>query len=269
MNHEFLQYSTRTSLKLKSTPAGPHRSTTNFLPISRRPKPIQHHRLDITQTYQMAQLMNEDDPTTQLPRDKSGSYLHLKLKRFSSMDNLTMPYAVKSWRSIPHDAEVDMSPSNRSTCRQCHSTINKGELRVRLWLQCHKGCKMSAYFHGQGCVWQYPETIKLGSVEELVGFEKLRDKEQLEVKKSFLLLKDSSDEHQNVMNKKRKLNWYGSFCSNSAILVDAFSSWWSALDDLPRHSSPGIEAWWEGTKWIVDDDNWHLPLTGEYLWAYE
>jgi hypothetical protein len=154
----------------------------------------------------MSPSMKEEDPTTQLPRDESGSYLHLKLKRFSSIEDLIMPYAVKTWRSIPHDAEVDMSPSNRSTCRQCHSKINKGELRMRLWLQCHKGCKMSAYFHGQGCFWQYPETIKLGSVEELVGFEKLTAKEQQDVKKSFLLLSDSSDEDRNVIKKKRKLN---------------------------------------------------------------
>ena len=76
---------------------------------------------------------------------------------------------------------------------------------MRLWLQCHKGCKMSAYFHGQGCVWQYPETVKLGSVEELVGFEKLAEKQQLEVRELFLLLKDASDDDRNIMKKKRKL----------------------------------------------------------------
>lgn len=87
------------------------------------------------------------DPSIELPRDETGSYLHLKLKRFESIEVLSMAYAKKTWTKIPRDAEIDVAPSSRSSCRQCHLPIEKGVLRIRLWLQCHKGCKNSAYFH--------------------------------------------------------------------------------------------------------------------------
>lgn len=119
-----------------------------------------------------------EDPTIDLPRDKSGSYLHLKLKRFASQKDLTMPYAKKTWKTTPHDAEVDSSPSSRSSCRQCHQPIKKGDLRMRLWLQCHKGCKNSAYFHGRECTWKYPEMAKIVSTKEIIGFDKLPTTDQ-------------------------------------------------------------------------------------------
>lgn len=145
---------------------------------------------------------DKTDPSKLLPRDETGSYLHLKLKRFPSIDDLKIPYAIKTWKAIPHDAEVDTSPSNRSLCRQCHSKINKGDLRMRLWLQCHKGCKIGAFLHGEKCFCKYPETIKLEGVEELVGLDKLSEKQQAAVRESFRLLKDD----ENASRKKRKLN---------------------------------------------------------------
>lgn len=117
-------------------------------------------------------------PSEALPRDETGSYLHLKLKRFQSIDELSMKFAQKSWREHPQDAEIDLAPSNRSKCRQCHTSIPKGELRVRLWLQCHKGCKNSAYFHGKECIWEYPETTKIDNVNEFFGIEILEKNEQ-------------------------------------------------------------------------------------------
>ena len=125
-----------------------------------------------------------------LPRDPTGSYLQLKLKRFASKDDLTMPYAIKTWNETPHDAEVDISVSRRSTCRQCHGTIDKGVLRLRLFLQCHKGCKNSAYFHGSQCGWEYPETRKLESIDEFVGWGELPAKAQADLLDGFRILKD-------------------------------------------------------------------------------
>lgn len=134
-----------------------------------------------------------DNPHKEIPRDVTGSYLHLKLKRFASIDDLTMQYAKKTWRDAPHDAEADVSPSGRSSCRHCHSKIQKGDLRMRLWLQCHKGCKNSAYFHGNECFWQYPETTKLQKLDEIVGLSMLPKDQQSKVSESFEILTKSDD----------------------------------------------------------------------------
>ena len=144
----------------------------------------------------------EPNPSALLPRDDTGSYLHLKLKRFASKDELTMSYAVTTWNKTPHHAEIDMSPSNRSKCRGCHSTIPKGSLRLRLFLQCHKGCKQSAYFHGSTCGWEYPETVKLESMDELVGWERLPANEQTKVQEAFHLMKNK-EKVKPVHSKKR------------------------------------------------------------------
>ena len=133
------------------------------------------------------------DPSVELPRDTTGSYLHLKLKRFKSIDDLTMNYAKKTWRDTPHDAEVEKECSaSRSSCKQCHKTITKGDTRFRLWLQCHKGCKNSAYFHKE-CIFQYPETQKLTSTDEFVGYDKLPTNVKKDIQASFDKMKMTND----------------------------------------------------------------------------
>ena len=133
------------------------------------------------------------DPSIALPRDETGSYLHLKLKRFKSIDDLTMNYAKKTWRDTPHDAEVENECStSRSSCKQCHKTIEKGNTRFRLWLQCHKGCKISAYFHKE-CIFQYPETQKLTSPDEFVGYDKLPTNVQKDIQALFDTMKTKMD----------------------------------------------------------------------------
>lgn len=74
---------------------------------------------------------------------------------------------------------------------------------MRLWLQCHKGCKISAYFHGNECFWKYPETIKLESVNDLVGLKSLREDQQDNVRQSFgaFLNKDRGDETEPAKKK--------------------------------------------------------------------
>ena len=127
------------------------------------------------------------DPSVLLPRDTTGSYLHLKLKRFPSVEALTMPYAKKTWREHPDDVEVEYASTGRSICRQCHQPIAKDDLRVRLWLQCHKGCKQSAYFHGKDCLWKYPETKKIEKLSEFAGLSKLKKADQgYQVRSTFL-----------------------------------------------------------------------------------
>jgi hypothetical protein len=124
-------------------------------------------------------------PSEELIRDTTGSYLHLKLKRYPLVTDLTMSYAKKTWAEHPHDAEIDISSSARSKCRHCHSMIGKGALRARLWLQCHKGCKNSAYFHGTDCIWNYPETAKIESIKEFVGLEELPEAYQKQMHDQF------------------------------------------------------------------------------------
>jgi len=119
-----------------------------------------------------------------------------------------MAYAKQSWRDHPHDAEVEVSTTATSKCRYCHRKIDKGELRVRLWLQCHKGCKNSAYFHGNDCIWKYPETTKLESAKELVGIDSLPDEQQKYIHDQLERLMDTpnidDNDGDNDNNKKTK-----------------------------------------------------------------
>jgi hypothetical protein len=139
---------------------------------------------------------DEDDPCTVLPRDPTGSYLHLKLKRFPSIKALTMPHAKKTRRQMPHDATVELSPNARSSCRQCHAKIPKGDIRLCLFLQCHKGCKNKAFFHAGTCAWGYPETQKLLVISEIVGWRSLPAMEQKQMERAFFAMKG-------VLPKKR------------------------------------------------------------------
>lgn len=157
--------------------------------------------------------MTETNPSLLLPRDETGRYLHLKLKRFSSVGDLSMPHAITTWKKIPHDAEVDISPSARSSCRHCKDVIKKGDLRFRLWLQCHKGCKISAYFHSS-CFYMYPETPKLENVESIAGFGDLETSTQDSIREKFREMKTASENAEESKgdeveakpaNKKRKL----------------------------------------------------------------
>jgi hypothetical protein len=177
-----------------------------------------------TTTTMIVTSSTNDDPSIPLPRDATGSYLHLKLKRYRSIEDLTMNFAKKTWREIPQDAEVDEAPTTRSSCRHCHQRIEKGTVRFRLFLQCHKGCKIGAYFHGSGdtnnknnCIWKYPETQKLESVNEIKGLSKLSDLQQSIVKMEFSKMKESAlqkrkgDEEENEEGKpspmkKRRLD---------------------------------------------------------------
>jgi hypothetical protein len=143
-------------------------------------------------TTTMATIKEEiEDPSKVLPRDLSGSYLHLKLKRYAKMEDLTMNYAKTTWKTFPQDAQADLSPTSQSSCRQCHDTIDKGDVRLRLYLQCHKGCKTAAFFH-ESCFWNYPETKKLERVEEIVGLEDLPDKNRKQVLQHFQAFHDSN-----------------------------------------------------------------------------
>ena len=46
----------------------------------------------------------EEDPSKVLTRDLYVSYLHLKLKRYAKLDDVTMKYAKTTWKTFPQDA---------------------------------------------------------------------------------------------------------------------------------------------------------------------
>jgi hypothetical protein len=64
---------------------------------------------------------------------------------------------------------------------------------------------MSAYFHGDDCVWNYPETSKIYCLEELAGFNDLPLNLQEKVSESFLILKEGHDNQSGGTKKKRRL----------------------------------------------------------------
>ncbi|KAG7357150.1 polyADP-ribose polymerase and DNA-ligase Zn-finger region-containing protein [Nitzschia inconspicua] len=148
------------------------------------------------------------DPSKVLPRDPTGSYLHLKLKRFANIQDLSMPYARTTWQQYPHDVAVSLAPNARAMCRQCHAKIGKNELRYQLLLQCHKGCKNAAYFHAD-CVWKYPETSKITNLDEFFGLDDLPQLIKATVEKDFStfvtshLVDDNAGTDSATVTKKR------------------------------------------------------------------
>lgn len=163
----------------------------------------------------MAPTKGLPDPSKVLPLDPTGSYLHLKLKRFAKMKDLSMPYAKKTWQEFPYDAAVSLAPNGRASCRQCHCKIDKNDLRFQLLLQCHKGCKNSAFFHSD-CVWKYPETKKISEMSEIAGLETLPKIMKSQVEKDFASflesLPDAEEDGETMINrstskpKKRRKN---------------------------------------------------------------
>jgi hypothetical protein len=170
----FIKHSAQRLVHQETSSSGP------LTAISRYLHPTPHHPLHPI----VAIVASMEDPSKELPRDPTGSYLHLKLKRYPSIDDLSMKFAISTWKRCPQDAQVDMSPTSRSSCRQCHEQIEKDDIRMRLFLQCHKGCKNSAYFH-QECFWKYPETTKLEKIEEIADLENLPEESQAIVRDKF------------------------------------------------------------------------------------
>lgn len=91
---------------------------------------------------------------------------HMVLKRLGPKDDLT-PGALRNRKSLPHDAVAGYAPTSRARCRQCAKSISKGDLRVVLMLQCHKGYKMPSPVHARPCLRKHREAIRLASRSEV------------------------------------------------------------------------------------------------------
>ena len=91
---------------------------------------------------------------------------HLCLKRFADGDPALHPGAARARATLAGDALAERDPSGRAACKHCGSKITKGQTRLVLLLQCHKGYKVPCTLHF-GCFWNHPETHKLESHEEI------------------------------------------------------------------------------------------------------
>ena len=61
--------------------------------------------------------------------------------------------------------------------------------------QCHRGYKNKAHLH-VGCLWDYDEALRLDSVDELAGLEKLKPADQKAVRAGFAALSRTARERR-------------------------------------------------------------------------
>ena len=109
---------------------------------------------------------------------------HLLLKRFADDDPTLTAGARRDRIKHPNVAVAELDPSGRATCKMCGDRIPKGDVRLCLWLECHKGYRNLCTMH-KTCFWQHPETKKLGRVEE-IEFHKGLHKAQIdEIRSEF------------------------------------------------------------------------------------
>lgn len=92
---------------------------------------------------------------------------HMVLKRLGPKDALT-PGARRNRKALPYDALAGYAPTGRARCRQCAGLISKGDLRVVLMLQCHKGYKMPSPVHARACLPKHREAARLASRSEIL-----------------------------------------------------------------------------------------------------
>jgi hypothetical protein len=85
---------------------------------------------------------------------------HLSIKRFQDDDPSLTAGAKRNRAQTPYVAVAEKDPSGRSKCKHCGSLIPKGELRLGLMMECHKGYRVLCTLH-ESCFWDHPETKKL------------------------------------------------------------------------------------------------------------
>jgi hypothetical protein len=85
---------------------------------------------------------------------------HLSIKRFQDDDPSLTAGAKRNRALTPYVAVAEKDPSGRSKCKLCGSLIPKGELRLGLMVECHKGYRVLCTLH-ETCFWKHPETPKL------------------------------------------------------------------------------------------------------------
>ncbi|CAO3647521.1 unnamed protein product [Cunninghamella echinulata] len=86
-----------------------------------------------------------------------------------------------------YDWKVDYALSSRSKCRLCRQFINKEELRLALMLQDEEGYKNTSWTHYE-CFWNHKETKKLEDVNEIYGFNILKEEDQNRIKERLNLM---------------------------------------------------------------------------------
>uniref|UniRef100_A0A7S4UKU6 PARP-type domain-containing protein n=1 Tax=Paramoeba aestuarina TaxID=180227 RepID=A0A7S4UKU6_9EUKA len=124
---------------------------------------------------------------------------HLKLKRFERSE-LT-PGAKRTHDKTPHDAEVKKS-TGRATCHVCRGKIDKGNMQVCLWLQCHKGYKNACYVHVE-CLCKHPESAKLTGIEEIKNVKLLDEEQKKRLKDELAVIVKEEGTKKKVKSEKK------------------------------------------------------------------
>lgn len=114
---------------------------------------------------------------------------HLSIKRFAGDDPSLTAGAKRDRASRPYVACAEMDPSGRATCKLCGERISKGEIRLSLMLECHKGYRNLCTLH-QDCFWRHSETKKLTSADEIFMHKSVVAKDSDAIKKRFDKIKN-------------------------------------------------------------------------------
>ena len=93
---------------------------------------------------------------------------HLVLKRFARSDPELRPGARRTHDQFPFDVKAEKAATGRSVCHVCRESVAKGELRMRMMLQCHKGYKNACFVHAE-CFMKHPQSRKVQLREIVFG----------------------------------------------------------------------------------------------------
>mmetsp|Transcript_22538 Transcript_22538/g.39951 ORF Transcript_22538/g.39951 Transcript_22538/m.39951 type:complete len:189 (-) Transcript_22538:17-583(-) len=118
---------------------------------------------------------------------------HLCIKRFKD-DDPTLTAGAKRDRALrPYVAVAEMDPSGRAKCKSCGEKLQRGNLRLGLMMECHKGYRNLCTLHPE-CFWKHPETQKLDVVDEIFVRKGVSEEIRDGIKKNFNLLHTKKEE---------------------------------------------------------------------------
>eukprot|EP00980_Cylindrotheca_fusiformis_P004563 scaffold975_cov90-Cylindrotheca_fusiformis.AAC.6 len=116
---------------------------------------------------------------------------HLFLKRFPDDSPSLTPGAKKDRMKHPHIVVAELDPTGRAKCKLCGDKIPKSDVRMVLFLECHKGYRNACTLHAS-CFWKHPERTKIDSAKE-IHFSKALSKDVIsKISKQF---DDEKQEH--------------------------------------------------------------------------
>ena len=116
---------------------------------------------------------------------------HLSVKRFKDDDPTLTAGAKRDRAKRPYVACAEVDPSGRAKCKLCGERIPKGQIRLGLMLECHKGYRNLCTLH-ETCFWEHPETIKLSSAQEIFVHKGVTVEQSNDIKARFEKFKEEN-----------------------------------------------------------------------------